>query len=82
LNSHETIRNPHRSDDHDIHQQRDADHVLVEKDELLVLVQPVLDEVCFDNAHKVEIQEPIDEQVKDLLDPVPDVVDVDPSDVD
>jgi hypothetical protein len=51
---------------------------LVEQYQLVVLFQSVLDEVGLDHAHEVKVEEAIDEQVQNLFDTVPNVVDVNP----
>lgn len=52
--------------------------MLIEQHKLVVLFQPILDKVGFDHAHEVEVKEAVDEQVQNLFDAVPDVVDMDP----
>jgi hypothetical protein len=58
---HKPIRNRHCSYDHYIHQERDDNHVFVEQYELLILFKPVLNKVCSNNSHEVEVEVPIDE---------------------
>lgn len=74
---HEAVWNTHRTDNHDIHKQRDDDYSLVESDETIVLLKAVDDQVSSDYPDKVEVQCPIYKEVDALFCAVPDVINVD-----
>jgi hypothetical protein len=74
--SHKAIRKTHGTKDHQVHQERNDDHEAIEAYKLVVLLESIADQVCFDRTNEVYVENSVDNQVKHLLDTVVYLVDV------
>ena len=73
---HKRVWYRHRCNDHNVHKQRKDNDPLVEAKKPVVFLESVVDQVGLYNLEEVPVQSCVNEEVYDLLDPVPDVVDV------
>jgi hypothetical protein len=78
MDLHEAIRQRHRRDDHDVHQERYDDHALIEQNQCVVFLETVLYQVCLYYADKAVVQESVQDKIEPLLCTIPYVVNVYP----
>jgi hypothetical protein len=72
---HKGVGYRHSCDDHNVHKERDGDHTLVEADKSIVLSKAIANEICLDGLQKVPIECGINDEIQELLNAVPVLVD-------
>lgn len=60
---HEGVGDRHGSNDHDIHEKREQDDLLIESNKLVVLGETIADKVTLDSFQEVPVERRIDNQV-------------------
>jgi hypothetical protein len=78
LDLHEAIRQRHRRDDHNVHQERYDNHALIEPNQCVVFLETVLYQICLHYANEAIVQESVQDKIESLLCTIPYVVDVNP----
>lgn len=53
--------------------------MLVEKNEFIVLLKPVFDEIVFNDPDEVPVQHAVKEEIENFLNSIPNAIDADPS---
>ena len=72
---HKRVGYRHSGNDHDVHKEGDGNDTLVEANKSVVLGKTIADEVGLNGLKEVPVECSIDEQVQELLDTVPVLVD-------
>lgn len=72
---HEGIWYGHGRNDHNVHEKRDRDNALIEFEELIIFLQPVVDKIFFDGFQEVPVESRVDDEVHYFLDAVPYFID-------
>lgn len=78
MDLHKVVGKRHHSNDQRVHGDADHNDSSVEFEQRLVLLQTALDQLAPDKVQEVDVQAEIHEEIDDLLDPVPDLVQADP----
>ena len=78
-NLHKPVRNAHSPDDHNIHQERNNNHALIETDQVFILCQPIGHKIRLYGTNEEEVQTPVDAKVQRFLNAIPNGIDMDPS---
>jgi hypothetical protein len=72
---HKRIRYRHGADDHDIHEERYHDDLLIEANELVILGKAVVDKVILNSLQKIPVQRSVKDEIQALFDSVPILID-------
>lgn len=72
---HERVRYGHSCDDHDIHDEGQNNHALIEADESIVLRETIADQVRLDRLEEVPVECSVNKEVQKLLNAIPVFVD-------
>jgi hypothetical protein len=76
---HKTIRQAHSAENHDVHQERDNNHALIEAHQLVIFLQSVGDKVLLDSADEIKVQVTVDDEVEHFLYAVVDLINMNPT---
>lgn len=74
-NSHKGIRYRHGGNDHDVHEQRYHDNLLIKANKLVVLGEAIVDQVLLHSLEEIPVQRRVGKEVEAFFDSVPVLID-------